>query len=173
MIIKPDFSHGWLDIYIAKIEEPDLLIAMELQSKNTLGFYYELPAAAWEFAYAPGKWTIKELLLHLIDCERIFVYRALMFARGEENPLPGFDEDGMVANSLASERDVQSLLDECSAVRNSTISFFKNLNHEAALKVGTANNTPMCAAGLGFSTLGHELHHLDIIGERYLSQLPH
>lgn len=173
MITKPTLSHGWLDTYIAKIEITLLLEALEHHSKMADEFYNTLPASAWDFAYAPGKWTVKEILLHLTDCERVFVYRALMFARGERNPLPSFDENMMVANSLASDRTVQSLLDERITVRNSTIEFYKNLDPDAALLMGTANNTQMCAAGLGFSMLGHELHHIEVIRERYLPQLAH
>lgn len=173
MITKPTLSHGWLDTYIAKIEITLLLDAFEKYSNSAAQFYSELPAAAWDFSYAHGKWTIKEILLHLTDCERVFIYRALMFARGETNPLPGFDEDMLVANSYASGRTVHSLLDERFAVRNASIEFYKNLDPKAALLMGAANNSQMCAAGLGFSMLGHELHHIEVIRDRYLPMFAH
>jgi len=122
----------------------------------------------WMHRYAEGKWTIKEILLHMIDDERIYSYRALRFARNDETALPGFDQDPYVVASKANERTAESLLDEYAAVRNATISLFDNLPDDAWMRSGTANNHSVTVRALIYHLAGHELHHLNIIKEKYL-----
>lgn len=118
--------------------------------------------------YAPGKWTLKEVLGHLIDDERIFAYRALCVARGDERPLPGFDENEYVAGANFEQRTLADLLAEYRSVRQASIALFASLSDEASLRRGTVNGYSASARGLAFHVAGHELHHLRTLRERYL-----
>ena len=122
-------------------------------------------------AYAPGKWTIKQMLLHMIDTERVFGYRALRFARADAQALPGFDQDEYVANSNAGERPMSSLLLEYAAVRAGTLALFDSLTADQIDRVGQANDAPVSVRALLFIVPGHERHHLNIFRERYLPAL--
>jgi len=127
-----------------------------------------LTEAQAEKAYAPGKWTLKEMLAHQIDTERIFAYRAMRFARGDRQDLPGFDQDEYVAHSGANARTLQSLLAEYDATRAATIALFDSFGEEQLDRRGTANGGPATVRALLFIVPGHELHHLRLIQERYL-----
>jgi len=131
-------------------------------------FFLSLTPEQWMHRYAEGKWTIKEILLHIIDDERIYAYRALRIARNDTTPLPGFDQDPYVVTSKANERSVESLLDEYTTVRNATLSLFENLPNDAWMRSGTANNHSVTVRALIYHLAGHELHHLNIIKEKYL-----
>jgi uncharacterized damage-inducible protein DinB len=117
--------------------------------------------------YAPGKWTLKEILGHLIDDERIFAYRALCVARRDPAPLPGFDENAYVAATNFESRSIDDLLREYRAVRTATIAFFESLTAEEWLRKGIVNGYTASVRGLAFHIVGHELHHLRTIRERY------
>lgn len=119
------------------------------------------------YRYQPEKWTIKEVLLHLIDCERIFCNRALRIARGEQTPLPGFEENAYVAASGANERSGESLLEEMQAVRQATLTLLHGLPTPAWMRTGTANEGPMSVRALAYIIAGHALHHQQILKERY------
>ncbi len=119
------------------------------------------------FAYAEGKWTVAEVLLHLIDCERIFTYRALRIARGDKTPLPGFDENMYVPKSGASSRSAESLVEEYRAVRQSTLTFFQNLDAAALQRCGTANGLDFSVEMIGTIIAGHEVHHIEVLKSRY------
>lgn len=123
------------------------------------------------YSYAEGKWSVKEIIGHLIDSERVFAYRALSFARGEQQHLPGFEQDEYVQEAWFDERSLQSLADEYLTVRNSTIELFKSLAEDTLLKKGTASGNPFSVRALLFIIAGHERHHLDILQERYLPDL--
>ena len=118
--------------------------------------------------YAEGKWTIKEVLVHIIDDERIYGYRALRFARNDSTELPGFDQDPYVVYSNANERTIESIVGEYEAVRMSTIALYEGLADEALMRRGVANNNEVTVRALGYHIAGHELHHLNIIKSRYL-----
>ena len=120
------------------------------------------------YAYKAGKWTIKELIQHIIDTERIFCYRALCFARNDKTALPGFDQDLFVANDNANKRDYQDLLDEMATLRQSSIQLFKSFSEDVLLRVGVASNNKISVRALGYLFSGHQKHHLNIIKERYL-----
>ena len=107
--------------------------------------------------------------MHIIDDERIFAYRALRFARNDKTPLPGFDQEPYALESKANERSVESLLEEYSAVRNATLALFENLPDEAWMRIGTANDHAVSVRALIYHIAGHELHHLNIIREKYFS----
>ncbi len=118
-------------------------------------------------AYAPGKWTVKEVLLHCIDAERIFAYRALRLLRGDTTPLPGFDQDPYVPASAAEARSVGSIRDEWEAARASTLALYDNAPPTHLQLIGTASGHPISARALAYIITGHYLHHLHILKERY------
>ncbi|MCJ8155280.1 DinB family protein [Chryseobacterium sp. SSA4.19] len=122
------------------------------------------------FAYAEGKWTLKELLLHLSDTERIFQYRILAFARGDQNELPGFDEEMYAANSFANKRNLDSLLEEYQLIRKSSQILLETLQPSVLNTIGTANGNQISVETIGKLIVGHNIHHLNIIKERYLPQ---
>lgn len=127
-----------------------------------------LPVEKHNFSYAEGKWTMKELIQHIIDTERVFSYRALCFARNDNTSLPGFDQDVFVENDNANDRNYYDLLNEMEVLRKSSIQLFKSFSDEALLRVGVASNNKMSVRALGYLFSGHQMHHLNIIKERYL-----
>jgi uncharacterized damage-inducible protein DinB len=131
-------------------------------------FVNSLPEAKAAYQYAPEKWTVKDVLQHMIDAERIFVYRALTFARKDGTPLPGFEENDYAANADTSVRSLQSLKDEFIATRNSTDIFLSNLTDEELKQEGSANNNPITVNAIAFIIIGHILHHKRVLEERYL-----
>jgi len=120
------------------------------------------------YRYAANKWTIKEILVHIIDDERIYAYRALRFARNDQTELPGFEQDDYTLHSQANTRSLQSILGEYEAVRYATIALFNGLPEDAFLRRGTANNNKATVRALAYHIAGHELHHMNIIREKYL-----
>jgi uncharacterized damage-inducible protein DinB len=127
-----------------------------------------LPEKTLLHRYAPGKWTIKEILVHLVDDERIYAYRALRFARGDLTPLPGFEQDAFAASSQANERPVADILAEYAAVREATIALFGGLPEAAMLRSGLADGKRSTVRALGYHIAGHEAHHMSIVEKRYL-----
>lgn len=120
-----------------------------------------------DFAYAPGKWTVVQVLQHMIDTERIFGYRALRFARNDSTELPGFDEALFAENAPVANRSVEQLLDEFSIVRRGTILLFSSFTQEAMLRKGVCNHYMIDVLGIGFAAAGHVAHHINILKERY------
>jgi uncharacterized damage-inducible protein DinB len=127
-----------------------------------------LPLEKHNFSYAEGKWTMKELIQHIIDTERIFSYRALCFARNDSTSLPGFDQDVFVENDTANDRDYYDLLDEMAVLRKSSVQLYKSFSDEALLRIGVASDNKMSVRALGYLFSGHQIHHLNIVKERYL-----
>ena len=127
-----------------------------------------LPKEKHTFSYAEGKWTLKELIQHSIDTERIFCYRALCFARNDKTSLPGFDQDIFVDNGNANQLEFSDLLDEMSTLRKSTIQLYKSFSEEALLRIGVASGNKISVRALGYLFSGHQMHHLNIVKERYL-----
>ena len=127
-----------------------------------------LPEEKHSFSYAPGKWTLKELIQHIIDTERIFCYRALCFARNDKTALPGFDQDVFVDYGNANQLDYFDLLDEMATLRKSSIQLFQSFSEEALLRIGIASENEMSVRALGYLFSGHQIHHLNIVKERYL-----
>ncbi len=117
--------------------------------------------------YAPGKWSIKQALVHVIDTERIFAYRALRFARGDQSALAGFEQDGYAAEAKVDHRSLESVLDEYAAVRHSSICLYESLDDEKLQRHGTASGKKVSVLALGFMTCGHIIHHQQIIEEKY------
>ena len=127
-----------------------------------------LPAEKLHYRYAKDKWTIKEILVHIIDDERIYAYRALRFARNDKTELPGFEQNDYALNSGANDRSVQNILEEYEAVRHATIALFNGLPEDSFLRMGTANKNKVTVRALAYHIAGHELHHINIIKKKYL-----
>ena len=136
--------------------------------KNFESLLRNLPLEKHNFSYAEGKWTMKELIQHIIDTERIFSYRALCFARNDSTSLPGFDQDVFVENDNANDRDYYDLLDEMAVLRKSSVQLYKSFSDEALLRIGVASENKMSVRALGYLFSGHQIHHLNIVKERYL-----
>ena len=132
-----------------------------------IGSWCTIPEQKTTYAYAPGKWTVKQMLQHVIDTERIFAYRALAVARGEATPIPGFDENEYADNAPAAHRKWEDMLEEWRLVRQTTNLLFASFTTDQLKNLGTASNNPISVNALGFIIFGHALHHLRILKERY------
>lgn len=166
--LQPSEFPEYYTPYINEVKCLDIIEALEENIHDFLNFIENIPVEKHEFQYLPGKWTIKEIILHIIDAERIFGYRALRFARFDATPLAGFEENDYVPISNANNRDIKSLLTEFVAVRKATISLFENFTEEMLLHKGIASNGEISVRALGFIISGHCLHHQNVIRERYL-----
>jgi uncharacterized damage-inducible protein DinB len=154
--------------YISKVPDGDLLETLERQWEELGCLLEELDDEAADFRYAEGKWTVKELLGHLLDAERIFAYRLLCVARGEQAPLPGFDENAYVAHAGFQARPLEALLEEYDLIRGSTLALLRGLDEASLHRRGISNQHPVTARALAWILAGHELHHMGILRERYL-----
>ncbi len=158
----------YFENYISLVKEDNLFEAFKNQHPVINSFFDAIPEEKSGYAYAPGKWTIRELMQHIIDTERIFNYRALCIARKETVSLPGFDENTYAANSNANARTWKSLCDELKAVRISSELLFESFTPEMLDATGIANEKPCNVMALGFILVGHINHHIRILQERYL-----
>ena len=157
----------YYSLYLNTVQGEDLILALQNNRKALDALVLEMIGKA-DHSYAPGKWTIKEVLLHLIDTERIFAYRALTFARADKAELPGFDENEYARHYPADKRTLQQVYAEFKVVRDATIHLFQSLNEEAVLRSGIANGKPISVSALGYAIVGHANHHFNVIKERYL-----
>lgn len=172
MIIAPPLPgeyQGHFGTYINQVTSNDLLPALEQDATAFVVFINSLPAEKLSYRYAESKWTIKEIITHLTDAERIFAYRALRFARNDKTELPGFEENDYVPESNAVNRPVEDLLEEYQAVRQATITLFKSLAPDMLLRTGVASGKQLTVRALGYVILGHSLHHQQVIRQRYLN----
>jgi uncharacterized damage-inducible protein DinB len=160
----PSFYHSYFHL----VKEDDILNALNGNTEKTISFLNSIPTNKWDYSYAEGKWTIKELVQHIIDSERIFSYRALRFARKDKTPLAGFDENLFAPASKANRRSKDELIKEFEAVRRATYLLYKSLDEEQLNYTGVANNNTISVKAIGFVTVGHEVHHRNILQERYL-----
>lgn len=167
---RPDLSRvpEWYHNYINQVQENNLLKALQNQTGSFIKFLKKLPAEKRNYRYAKGKWTIKEVLQHIIDAERIFAYRALCFARQDATPLPGFDENDYATNSKAAKRDWKEMVEEFKAVRKANEILFANFDKKQLDSTGNASGKPVYVLGIGFIMVGHINHHVNVIKERYL-----
>ncbi len=154
--------------YISKVNGGDLFAVMQATHRETQTLLGSLSDEQLQYRYAEGKWTIKDIVGHLIDAERIFAYRALRFARKDATDLAGFDENSYVPTSNANERSIHDLLAEFTVVRAATFALFKSFSEEMLTLSGTANNNPISVRALAYIIGGHEIHHLAVIKERYI-----
>jgi uncharacterized damage-inducible protein DinB len=155
--------------YVKLIEETDLLQALRISSHRCLELVHSIPETKADYRYADGKWTIRELLCHMIDAERIFAYRALRFARNDKTPLAGFEEKDYAVQANASGRSLAKIAAEMARLRAATIDLFEGFTPEMLLRKGMANNNELSVMALGFIIAGHETHHCQILKERYLA----
>ena len=155
--------------YIGQVsEEYTLVEELEISVHRMVKFVQNIPLDKFDYRYAEGKWTIKDIIQHLIDAERIFAYRALRFARNDKTALASFDENNYVDCANATKRSIQDLLSELLVVRQATLSLYKSFSEEQLLKTGIASNNPMSVRALGFVIIGHQNHHQRVFEERYL-----
>jgi uncharacterized damage-inducible protein DinB len=159
-----DFYAG----YISGVPEGDLLQLLEAQGRETATLLGAVLESQGSFAYAPGKWTLKDVLGHIADGERVFSYRALRIARGDQTPLASFDENAWVPEAAAAARTMKDLAEELAAVRASTLALLRHLPAESVTRTGTASGRTISVRALAWIMAGHERHHLQIIRERYL-----
>jgi len=157
-------------IYANHVIEHELIHAMELGLRETLGLLKRLSTEEWVFRYAPGKWSVKEIAIHMMDTERIFAYRALRIARGDRTPLPGFEQDDYIPFLDTDHRSPTSILREYESVRNASIAMFEHFNEEMLLRKGIASGNEASSLAYGYMIPGHEFHHLQILREKYFPQ---
>lgn len=168
--MRPDLSiiGSFFHNYINQVTEDDIISAFKKHSPELINFLDSIPAEKYDHRYAEGKWSIKEVLQHIIDAERIFAYRSLRFARKDDTPLSGFDENLFVENAKTDKRDWQTLLEEFKVTRKSSEYLFQSFDEDQLLAKGVANNTPTYVLGVGYILVGHSVHHMKILKERYL-----
>ena len=154
--------------YIDLITSDEIVPAIESQMDETVQFLQGVTEEQSRYAYEPGKWTIREVLNHVNDGERVFLYRAFWFARGYQDALPSFDQDQAVVTAQANNTSWADLVEEFRNVRLSTISFFKSLPEEAWSKTGVASDNPFTVRSLAYIIAGHVAHHRNVLAERYL-----
>lgn len=155
--------------YIDRVEGDDVLAVMQSQLDETVKFLSTVSEEKSRHRYAPDKWSLRELLNHVNDTERLFVFRALWFARGFEEPLPSFDQNIAVNNSNADDVSWKEMVDEFQSLRQSTLSFFRSLPEAAWSRSGVASGNPFSVRALAFITAGHVAHHVDVMRQLYLS----
>lgn len=154
--------------YIDKSGDLSMLDGLRSNLDAIISFYQNIPDDKLEYRYADGKWTIKEIIQHLMDAERVFAYRALRAARHDGTNLPGFEQDDYVLTSNANYRTMHQLLEEYKVLRSSTIHLLESLSQQDLSKIGMASGSPISARAVGFIIIGHENHHREIIEQRYL-----
>jgi hypothetical protein len=158
--------------YIALVSGDDAVAALEAQRLHMMQMLSARSEREGNFRYAPGKWSVKEVLGHLADAERVFTYRAMRIARGDLTPLAGFEQDDYVKNGGFGDRRLADLADEFAAIRSASIALFRSLNDVAWMRRGTASDKEVSVRALAFMTAGHELHHQRILEERYFAAIP-
>ena len=154
--------------YISLVKGDNVIKSLGDQILSMQELLAETPEDKEDFSYAPGKWTLKEVVGHMIDTERVFAYRALCFGRGDNREIHRVDENLFVSFANFNNRTLYDFSHEFSVIRESTIHLFKNFNEEARDRKGTANNKPYTVRALMFLTAGHVAHHMNVIKERYL-----
>ena len=170
---KSDLSWtpGYFDTYINKVPDIGLTEALAESLADLHSLDIARLRSLGDQVYAPGKWTVRDLIQHLSDCERVFAYRALRFARNDKTTLPGFDENLYAEHTGANTRPLEQVLEELKLVRKSTIALFDTFNEEALSRTGVMAKMELPVLALGFTIVGHQNHHLGILKERYFPLL--
>jgi len=160
----PDYCHSLFDL----VESDDLLVELEKSRQFTLKVFKHITEDKENYSYEPGKWTTKEVIRHIIDCERIYTYRALRFSRFDDTELSGFDENKYIERIKGIELNLTDLKNEYENVRKATIDLFKVMTNDMLNFKGIANEVSFTAKTIGFMAVGHNLHHCDFIRRKYL-----
>ena len=168
--IRPDSTEyfEYYEKYVKLVPENDIVHALALHGEQTLSYLRALPLSAGDKRYAPEKWSVKEVVGHIIDTERVFSYRALSFARNTPGPLPGFEQDDWMKAATFGNRGLADLADEFESVRRSNLYLFRHLDAGSWLKRGIANEREFTVRGIAYVILGHERHHVAILKTRYM-----
>ena len=168
MVPKNEYA-PYFEQYLQLVDQGKYIVENLIESQKEFdATLRNLDVSKHNFAYEEGKWTLKELVQHTIDTERVFTYRALCFARNDKTDLPGFDQDIFTQNDNSKERKFEDLLNEMKVVRESSIALFKSFPDEVLERTGVASNNKMSVRALGYLFSGHQIHHLNIVKERYL-----
>jgi len=160
----PDYCEG----YVSKVPAGDIVTVLGTQLDDSLGLFRSIPETRGSYRYAEGKWSVKEVIGHITDGERILAYRALRFARGDATPLAGYEQDDYVLGGGFDRRSLKDLIDEFEIVRRATISLFSSFDGEAWSRRGVANKNEMSVRGIAYVLAGHERHHVEILRAKYL-----
>lgn len=169
-IFSPEQVPSFYQGYVARVQEYDLIEALEVSFRETDTLLSQIPESLGTFAYAPGKWTVKELLQHMMDAERVFAFRALTFARNDKTHLPPFDENAYVPESNAHATSITEMAGSMERLRATTLDLFRSFTPEMLKRRGVANKNEMTVEGIGYIIAGHELHHVAILTERYVKK---
>ena len=168
MLLNLDSVPPFYKNYVKLIEETDIIQALRLSGFRSQVLIHSIPTERADFRYSEDKWTVRELLCHIIDAERIFTYRALRFARNDKTPLHPFEEKDYAPQANAAGRSLKKIADEMANLRAATLDLFDGFTEEMLRRKGIANNTEISVLALGFIVAGHEAHHRKILTERYL-----
>ena len=163
----PGEYNPYYDRYISLVSSDDVVGLLEQQAPETVALFKSTSAKA-EFRYAPGKWSVKEMLGHINDTERVMAYRALRIARGDKTPLAGFEQDDYIRDGNFGPRTLADLTEEFLAVRQATVRLFQHVDSEVGARRGVANNDAISVRALAYIIAGHELHHRSVLREKYL-----
>lgn len=163
-----DTAPQYFHTYISKVEDGEIFSILKSQLGELEAFFNAIPAEKWDYAYAEGKWTVKQVLGHILDTERIFGYRGLRFARKDSTDLPGYDENHFAAQGNFENRSPESLWEEFSLLRRANLLLLENLPEGGLDRLGTANKLLISVGAIAWILAGHPLHHVGTIRERYL-----
>ena len=166
--LKPGEFNPYYGTYIGKTNGLSLE-DLKSAGEKTISFLQSIPSDKLEFRYAEGKWSVKEIIQHLMDTERVFSYRALRIARLDKTPLPGFEQDDYMPPSQADKRSLDDLINEYKAIKSATVAMFDSFSDDMLMAMGTASDSPLSVRAAGFIIIGHEIHHCGVIRERYLN----
>ena len=167
----PTEHYSYYLTYVSEVPEGDLLALLAAQRDSTAALLATIPEAKAGYRYAPGKWSIKEVIGHISDAERVFAYRALRIARADATPLPGFDENAWMPPAEFDRRTLADLAADLRSVRESTLALFHGFPGEAWTRLDTASGHPVSVRALAYILTGHERHHLRVLQERYLPHI--
>ncbi|PAU93496.1 damage-inducible protein DinB [Aliifodinibius salipaludis] len=164
---EPDEYGDFYEGYVNLVDEPNVIQSLIQQGQKVYALIQQLTGDEANHRYADDKWSVKEIIGHLVDTERIMAYRALCISRGEQTALPGYDHESYVERANFDKRSLQSLSIEYDALRNANISMFNSFSKEQMLQKGTANGVSVSVRAIAFIIAGHEKHHLNILGDKY------
>ena len=166
---SPNEYSEYHQLYISKVPDGQIMTILRDQLDEAITLFKTIPESKGDYRYEPGKWTLKEVIGHLSDGERIMAYRALRFARNDQTPLPGFEQDDYIPYSNSNECSLADLINEFATLRESTLTMFKNFSNDSWERVGTASGNRVSVRGMAYIIAGHLEHHLRIIREKYLA----